>query len=352
MDRSRYFDHAATTPVDPMVLEAMLPFLGEECGNAHSIHQWGLRARNAVERARESVALLLGVDDPGEIVFTSGATESNNTVLASFGSIAISPFEHSSVREPALARGAELLPNDGWTLAPGPDVDLVSVMAVNNETGAILEMPATSRSRRHCDATQAIGKVAFDAAEFDFVSCSAHKFYGPKGVGVLTARGGEAFEPLLRGGGHENGLRAGTLNVPGIVGMGAAAGLASARWEEDHSQAALHREALLTEIASIPDHRLLSPQASSPFIVGIAFDGVLGEALVIELDRLGFAISSGSACSSGSTEPSTVLMALGLPESWIRGAIRVSFGRENTPEAVGALAKNLAKAVLALRTLG
>jgi|GEM_PF-4343971 len=244
MDRSRYFDHAATTPVDAFVREAMMPFLGDDCGNAHSLHQWGLRAREAVEGARQAVARLLGAEDPSEVVFTSGATESNNTVLAAFDSVAVSPFEHSSVREPALSRGAWIMSNEGWTLSPPSPVELVSVMTVNNETGALLTMPECPGAMRHTDATQAVGKLAFDATAYDFVSCSGHKFYGPKGVGALFLRGAEPIEPLLRGGGQEHGVRAGTLNVPGIVGMGMAAELAHERRIHDFDHAVALRGAL------------------------------------------------------------------------------------------------------------
>ena len=242
--------------------------------------------------------------------------------------------------------------NEGWTLSPPSPVELVSVMTVNNETGALLTMPECPGAMRHTDATQAVGKLAFDATAYDFVSCSGHKFYGPKGVGALFLRGAEPIEPLLRGGGQEHGVRAGTLNVPGIVGMGMAAELAHERRIHDFDHAVALRGALFAGIEPVPDCFVFSPEHASPYIVSLAFAGVQGESLVIELDRLGFAISSGAACSSGSTEPSPVLTALGLSEDLVRGAIRISFGRENTLESVESLAKNLAEAVLALRTLG
>jgi cysteine desulfurase len=345
----RYFDNAATSPLDPRVREAMVPWLGARCGNAHSVHEAGRAARAAVERAREQVARLLGAQDPMEVTFTSGATEALNTALASFSRLAISPFEHSAVREPALHRAAEVLANDDYALSsPKHPCDLVAVMAVNNETGAMLEAPRGHRTL--VDATQAAGKTPFRLG--DLAAISAHKFHGPQGVGALFVRGGEWIEPLLRGGEHENGLRAGTLNVAGIVGMGEAARIAHGEAPADRDRALEMREMVLAELDPVTDWWENRGAAQSPFILSLSFAGVEGETLVLELDRLGYAISSGAACSSRSTEPSHVLTALGYPEARIRGAVRISFGRLNTPEGALAVGRALASAVQTVRNIG
>lgn len=337
MDPVRYFDNAATTPAHPKVVEAVTEALRHDYGNAHSIHEAGRSARIAVDRAREQVAALLGADDPQEIVFTSGATEANNWILRVFDRLAVSPFEHSSVREPAGLAGAEVLENDGYDLAPPTSAPrLVSVMGVNNETGAILKPPQTGDAKLHRDLTQSVGKVPFGLEGLDFASFSAHKFGGPKGIGGLYIRGGEAIEPLLLGGGQEHGLRAGTLNVPGIVGFGVAAAIALDEREANTEHVRALRQAFLYELGREEEHGEFSP-----WILSVAFPGLQGETLVVEADLRGFAISSGAACSSESTEPSHVLTALGLPEEEIRGAVRISFGVQNTLDAAIELARTL-----------
>lgn len=346
----RYFDYAATTPVDPRVLEAMLPWLKESWGNANSLHEPGRRARAAVERAREHVAALLGADDPAEIFFTSGATESNNWVLKQYKSIAVSPFEHSSIWEIARARELLVLDNDGWELS-NSDADLTAVMAVNNETGALLSLPKGTRAAL-VDMTQAAGKVPAYAADADFASLSAHKFYGPKGVGALFVRGGGPIEPLICGGEQENGLRGGTMNVAGIVGMGRAAEIAASERESDFAKALGVREAVLDGLDGLADWRTLDRLGmQSPFILALSFWGLEGETLVVEMDHAGFSISSGAACSSRSTEPSHVLSALKIPQEWRRGTVRISFGRFSDPENALDLGKSLKKAALNLRNL-
>lgn len=349
-----YFDHAASTPVDPRVLEAMLPYFCEAHGNAHSLHAAGMRARHAVEDAREEVAALLGAEDPEEIIFTSGATESNNWVLQRFSRLAISPFEHPSVAVTGRAQGAHVLVNDRERLFPPIDpVDLVSVMWVNNETGTILDVPGCAEwgIPVHSDLTQATGKVTFDLSKVCFGSLSAHKFYGPKGVGALYARGGCGFDPLLYGGGQESGARAGTLNVPGIVGMGMAARLAREHQAQDHAHASQLREIVLDSLGTFSDWREVRSPAQSPFILNLCFLGLVGESLVVELDCRGFAVSAASACKSGSGAESQALLALGVEPAWARGALRISFGRCNTKESAHALANHLREAVESLRTL-
>ena len=351
--RARYFDNAATTPIDPRVVEEMLPFLVDGFGNANSIHEPGLRARAAVERARRRVSELLGTEDSDQIVFTSGATESNNWVLAEYAKQggAVSPFEHSSVREAAKHYDYAFLPNEGYDLSVGGvSTGLVSVMSVNNETGALLDAVLHPRANRHADVTQQLGKLKVDLMGIDYASFSAHKFYGPKGVGGLYV-GVPGISPFHLGGEHEGGLRAGTLNVAGIVGMGAAAAIAvdeqvkNLRWVEGL------RALVLSAMEKVPDVQLNSPANSSPYIVNLSFLGVEGESLVVELDRAGFSISSGAACSSKSTEPSEVLTALGVPAEWIRGTVRISFGKYNTEAATTSLAKELRTAVEKLRTM-
>ncbi len=326
----------------------MLPWLREDFGNAHSLHHWGRKAEEAVERAREQVASLFRADDPSQIIFTSGATEANNWALSTAERIAISPFEHSAVREPALARNAEIMANAGWELhQPTTYPDLVAVMAVNNETGAILK-PPPGCGRIHIDAVQALGKIPW-TTECDFASASAHKIYGPKGVGALFARDPYALAPFIRGGDQEHGLRGGTLNVPGIVGFGEAARIALDRQQEDHSLAHELRGIVLEELQNLSDVRTNDASAQSPFILSLSFAGIEGETLVIEMDAESYGISAGAACSSRSTEPSHVLTALGLPEAWLRGTIRISFGRSNTPTSALALARLLRQKVKQLR---
>ncbi|HLK17109.1 MAG TPA: cysteine desulfurase family protein [Fimbriimonadaceae bacterium] len=349
----RYFDNAATTPVDPRVREAMLPFLGEDFGNANSIHAWGRRAADAVETARGQVARALGAEDPSQIVFTSGATEGNNWVLTSFAHGTVSPFEHSSVREAAAFLGFDVLPNEGLRLGtPREAGGFISVMAVNNEIGSRFDFGGVRQSAKvlHSDITQAAAKYAVDLGPLDYATLSAHKFYGPKGVGALYARDAP-LPPMLHGGEHEHGQRSGTLNVPGIVGMGAAAAVAAERREIDAAHAARLGEIVLEEVRRVPHHRVNGGDDRAPHILSISFAGVLGEALVVEVDAAGYGISSGAACSSHSTEPSHVLRALRIPPEWMRGTIRISFGRFNTADAAYGLGAALRKAVTTLRSL-
>ncbi|MGV3616978.1 MAG: cysteine desulfurase family protein [Fimbriimonas sp.] len=353
MDRARYFDNAATTPLDPRVREAMLPYLDADFGNASSIHAFGMSAHAAIERARERVAALIGAEDPSQIVFTSGATESNNWVLRSFPSGAISPFEHSAVREPANFLGYRTLANTELTLLP-PDerVALVSVMSVNNEIGAQWD----AREFRpfadalHSDLTQGVGKLPVDLEGLDYASLSAHKFYGPKGVGALYFAD-TPLPPLLMGGEQEGGLRAGTHNVAAIVGMGIAAEIAAEEWEQDRAEAERLREIVVQTLEPLSDWQINGGPKASPYILSLSFYGIEGETLVIEADRAGYAISSGAACSSRSTEPSHVLTSLGLAPEWRRGTVRISFGRGNNPETSEDLAKSLRLSVEKLRTM-
>lgn len=360
--RARYFDNAATTPVDPRVVEEMLPFLADSFGNANSIHEPGQRAHSAVELARQRVAELVEADYPGQIVFTSGATEANNWILSLGAPLAVSPFEHSSIRETNNYFEGEVLQNDGYSLSdPVAHAICAAVMHVNNETGAIIDLPpgldhpdyegGKSFSLLR-DLTQSVGKVPLPKHQRNyFASMSAHKFYGPKGVGALYSHDASP-ETWMHGGEQEDGLRAGTLNVPGIVGMGVAAAIAAEEGDENRRHVESLRALVLAELSNISDVQLNTPEDSSPYIVSLSFLGVEGETLVIELDRAGFSISSGAACSSRSTEPSHVLTALGLAPELIRGTIRISFGKYNTEAASIKMAKELRDAVEKLRTMG
>lgn len=353
MDRSRYFDNAATTSIDPRVKEEMLPFLSEEFGNANSLHEAGRRAAQAVELARERVASLIQAEDPSQIIFTSGATESNNWIINAFTTGAVSPFEHSAVREPAIAKGFKILRNIGLEVCqPEESVELISVMSVNNEIGSRWDpRPFRSHGKAlHSDITQQVGKIAVNLDGLDFASLSAHKFYGPKGVGALYA---QSFppEPLLRGGEQESGHRSGTLNVTGIVGMGAAAAIAEQSLPEDEAHAAELKHVLLEGLSKEGSWQLLGGSDASPYIVAISFEGVEGESLVIALDNQNFAISAGAACSSRSTEPSHVLTALGLSERERRGTVRISFGRYNSKDSTREIAKSLLHSAEILRTM-
>ena len=307
----------------------MLPWLS--CANPHSLHELGREAMDKVEDCRAACASLLGAEDASQIIFTSGATEANNWIAHLFrDGLAISPFEHSSMREPALHYGAHVLKNDGYSLVASSEALVQCVMMVNNETGAILSPPSDIPT--HCDLTQAIGKVEFDLSDAAFASLSAHKFGGPKGIGLIFARDTFALRPYQYGGEQELGLRAGTLNVAGIVGMTEALAIALDRQQEAHARYETFRSTLLFELEDLgmePDP--IGPH--SPAIVSLSFPGVEGETLVVELDALGFAISSGAACSSRSNDPSHVLVALGYEEARRRGTVRISFGPSNTEES-------------------
>ncbi len=335
--------------------------MGEDFGNPSSIHHWGQKARQAVELARERIAELVDAGDPSEIIFTSGATEANNWVIRSYGRVCIAPFEHSSVLQPGRALSCQVADSIGWKVSCPQDesIRLLSSLLVNNETGAFVDASAwfhQSAAPVHRDLTQAAGKFILHEHAYDLGTFSAHKFHGPKGVGVLHLRGHCHLDPMLLGGGQEGGLRAGTLNVPGIVGLGAAAAIAMEQMEADFDLARECRSILLDEVHRIPDTQVVEGQGQgvvqSPYILSCCFAGLYAEPLVIELDARGFGISSGAACSSQSTEPSHVLRAVGLSDDLIKGAARISFGRFNTLESAQALARLLPKVVDAVRSLG
>ena len=360
MLRRVYLDNNATTPVLPEVLEAMRPYFGEHFGNASSIHHHGQETRAAVERARESVAALLGCR-ASEVVFTSGGTEADN--LAVFGlvnsgdHVITSTIEHHAVLNSCkhlAAKGCEVtyIPVDGRGLvdpadvrrAIRPNTKLITIMLANNETGVVEpvaeigKIAAEADIYFHTDAVQAAGKIAIDVNQIgcDLLTISGHKIHGPQGVGALYVRKGTQLEPMLYGGSHERSRRAGTENVPGIVGLGKAAELARAGLERgDDLKMAAARDRLERELLEIEATGLNGEGAPRvPNTTNIYFDGIEGEALVIALDLKGLAVSTGAACSSGAIEPSHVLTAMGLRPDRAKASIRFSLGKQNTPEDV------------------
>jgi cysteine desulfurase len=352
----RYFDNAATTPIDPLVRAEMEPFLGEAFGNAHSIHAWGSRARSAVERARAQIAKAANAL-PEQILFTASATEANNWILSDYDEGAISRFEHSAVRIPALRKG---FPEIDLSFLPGteePHVSgLLSVIHVNNETGIVLPWDTAGPHETHRDASQSLGKLDMSSVSSAYLTLSSHKAYGPKGAGCLVCFGPPP-KPYILGGEQEYGLRAGTLNVPAIVGFGLAAEIAEERQAEDWVHAKQLRTVFLDELRGLDDWQVNEetwhPEGLTlqvPHILSLSFGGIEGESLVIDADSAGFAISSGAACSSASTEPSHVLKALGVPNDRIRGSVRISFGRYTPVDSTVALARVLSRSVKSLRS--
>jgi cysteine desulfurase len=372
-----YLDHNATTRIDERVLEAMLPFLRDEYGNASSRHELGTRARKAVNCAREQVAALVNVQ-PAQVIFVSGGTEANNLFIRGAAAylkpsqVAISAIEHPCVMKPAQDLGRQ-----GWRVrklavdAQGrvdlADVDaalavetgLVSVMTANNETGVIQPVAEVAAKARdagawmHTDAVQALGKIPvdFEALGVHAMTLSGHKLYGPKGAGALVVDKRLQLKPIIHGGGHEGGYRSGTENVPAIVGFGAACELAASRFDRTAQDAQRLRERL--------DEGLLAQGAMVfgrdaprlPNTSYFAFENIDGETLVIELDKAGFAVASGAACSSTSTEPSATLLAMGVAPDLARGAVRASVGVENTEEDVNEFLAALSSLVSRLRRL-
>jgi cysteine desulfurase len=376
-----YLDYNATTPVDLAVLDAMLPYFAETFGNASSIHSPGQRARSAVDAARSSVAALLGAK-PSEIVFTSGGTESDN--LALFGVIAASQelrkhiittaIEHHAVLNAAQAleklgvavtyvsvgRDGVVDPED-IRRALKPETILVSVMHANNELGTIQpveeigRIAAAAKVLFHCDAVQTAGKMPLDVNRLgvDLLSISAHKFYGPKGVGALYMRSGTPLEPQFHGGHHERDRRPGTENVPGIVGLGKAAELARKNIMTDCARITSLRNRLEAALlASCADARVNGNCAQRVSNTSnISFHAAGGEALVIALDLQGIACSTGAACSSGAVGPSHVLMAIGLSPDEARSSLRFSLGRTTTGEEIDQVIALIPQAVERLRAL-
>ncbi|MCL6623349.1 MAG: cysteine desulfurase [Fimbriimonadales bacterium] len=367
---SLYFDNAASTRVDPRVLEAMLPYFCEHYANPSALHTMAQVTRSAVEQAREQLAELLGVDDPSEIIFTASATEANNTVIRSFsGRILVSAIEHASVLYPALSHSrTELIPvdpqgkvdEDAYLKLLSGGAELVSIIAVNNEIGTIQDIYRLGQMAKdagayfHSDLTQAVGKIPIrlEDSPLDYASLSAHKIHGPKGVGALWVRTGAPLSPLLVGGKHEQKRRASTLNVPGIVGLGRAAELLREEGEADVARMRDFRNRIISEVlARVPDSRLNGSMDGAPHIISLSFYRTEGETILINLDAQGICCTAGAACSSGERKYSHVLEAIGLPEEWLRGTIRVSLGRFNTSEGVDRLIEAIVDSVAKVREL-
>ena len=376
-----YLDHNATTPVDPQVLDAMLPYFSAEFGNAASIHTVGQRARAAVENAREQVAALLNAR-PQEIVFTSGGTESDNHAI--FGIVRNAPgaTKHiitTSIEHEAVLNTCQALEKDGVSVsylpvgangvvdpealrdAIRPQTCLITVMHANNELGAVQPLEQIGKIAAqndiyfHTDAVQSIGKIPVDVERLgvDLLALSAQKFYGPKGVGALYIRGGTRLKQLLYGGHHQRGFRPGTENVPGIVGLGKAAELARNSVAQDAARISALRDALEQGLAGRVPHARINAAAAqrTPNTANITFPGIEGEALIIALDMKGIACSTGAACSSGAVEPSHVLTAIGLPADEARASIRFSLGRHTTQAEIDYALEAVPAAIAQLREL-
>jgi cysteine desulfurase len=372
-----YLDHNATTPVDPRVLDAMLPFLREEYGNPSSLHRFGQRARRAVEDARAQVAALVGAE-PAEIVFTGGGSESDNAALRGVAAKGRPPrigIVCSSIEHHAVLNTARALRDEGRPLvtarvgeAGALDLDdlagaidattaLVAVMLANNETGVLQPVAEAARVAHaagalfHCDAVQAAGKVAVDvrALDVDLLALSAHKLYGPKGVGALYVRRGTRMAPFLRGGGQERQRRAGTENVAGIVGFGVAADLAREDLDAEAARLAALRDRLEARLLAIPGTRRNGEGPRVPNTANVSFDGLDAEALLIALDLEGVAASTGAACAAGGIEPSHVLSAMGFPAERVQSSLRLSLGRPTTVADVDRAAEVVAAVVRRMR---
>lgn len=339
-----YFDNAATTRVDPHVVEAMLPYFTSDFGNSESLHGLGLRVHAVIENCQQTLAGLLGAEDPSQIIFVSGATEANNLVLSQVqGHLTTSAFEHSSIRVPAQQLGTTVLQNPP---SPNDGIAFLSWIATNNETGWMwpINTIAQSATRFHSDFTQSCFKYPHTLEGVEFASASAHKFHGPKGIGFLYARDG-MVQPLIKGGGQQEGRRSGTLPVPLIVGMTEAAKIAVDTAESFREKSKANRDIVKEQIAQMSDARVNESALQAPHILSISFLGVEAESILVDLDASGISVGTGSACSSKSHEPNVVLEAMGIPLDWQRGTVRISFSKENPPEAAALLAKKLREAV-------
>ena len=365
-----YLDHNATTPLHPAVLEAMQPYMGAMCGNASSLHRFGRLHKDAIAHAREQLAALLDAR-PDQVIFTSGGTEANNLLLKGFAArspgsrIALSAIEHMSMLEPAEAlqtTGTKIdlidcddhgcVTVDRFKKALRPDTRLASVMAANNETGAIQDITGLAAVARehgvfmHSDASQAAGKIDISFADSGVhaMTVSAHKFNGPLGAGALILDSALPLSAILHGGTQEKHLRAGTENVPAIVGFGHAAELAKTELDARRRHTRSLRDAFEARLGQFNKVHIFAEHTERlPNTVQFGVAGFDGETLLMQLDRKAIAVSSGSACTSGKTEPSHVLKAMRMDNEYALGAVRVSFGAGNTLDDVDALIKALAE---------
>jgi len=378
--RPIYLDNNATTRTDPSVVAAMLPFFSEQFGNASSVHAFGSGVAQAVRQARRSVQGLIGAAFDHEIVFTSGGSESDNAAVLSAlavqegrDEIVTTAVEHPAVLsllEDLAQRGTKshLVPVDrrgrldieAYRRALGPRTAVASVMWANNETGTIFPVEFLAKMARsagalfHTDAVQAVGRIPIDlkATEIDMLSLSGHKLHGPKGIGALYVRKGTKFKPLIQGGPQERRRRAGTENVPGIVGLGKAAELAGTQLEQERTGVAALRDRVEQGILQFGHCMVLGDVKSRlPNTSNIAFEHIEGEAIIHHLNRAGIAASLGSACASGSMEPSHVLRAMNVPSQALRGAIRFSLSRETTADEIDRVLQVLPDILSKLRAL-
>ena len=377
-----YLDNNATTRTDPAVVSAMLPFFSEHFGNASSTHAFGEKVGEALKGARKQLQALLGTAHDHEIIFTSGGTESDNAAILSAlesqegrDEIVTTKVEHPAilalVAHLEKTRGIKVhligvdrqgrLDLDAYAAALGPRTALASVMWANNETGTLFPVNDLAKLAHaagalfHTDAVQAVGKVPMDlkATEIDMLSLSGHKLHGPKGIGALYVRKGVKFKPLIRGGHQERGRRGGTENVPGIIGLGAAASLALQHLEDEGTRVKSLRDRLEQGVLQQVPHTLRNGDGDNrlPNTANIAFEYLDGEAVLLHLNRAGVATSTGSACTSGSTEPSHVLRAMDLPPTALHGAIRFSLSRENSAADVDRVLEVLPDIVTRLRDM-
>ena len=376
-----YLDHAATTPLDPAVLEAMLPYLGQYFGNPSSIHSFGREAKKALEDAREIIAGHFGVS-PAEVIFTSGGSEADNLAIKGIAFQNRSKGNHiitSSIEHHAVLDTCKFLENNGFRVTYLPvdeyglvslkdvekaitkDTILITIMHANNEVGTIEpieEIGLLARERNiifHTDAVQTVGTLPVNCKDrpIDMLSLSAHKFYGPKGVGALICRKGIKLQQLVHGGAQERNRRAGTENVAGIIGMAKALSLAAANMSSHNEHLKALRDYLIKGVMSRIEFVRLNghPTKRLPGNCNFSFEYIEGESVLLNLDLKGIAASSGSACTSGSLEPSHVLLAMGLPPETAHGSLRITFGRHNTMEHVDYVLQVLPGIVAKLREM-
>ncbi len=376
-----YLDHAASTPLAPEVLEAMMPFLTEHYGNPTSLHQAGRASRRAIDTARAEVAELIGAE-PFQIVFTGGGTAANNLAIKGVAESRKSHGRHiitSTIEHPAILNACRWLETQGFEVSY-IDVDqyaqldpediknvlrddtiLVSLMLGNNEVGTLQPLADIGQILKdhpayfHTDAVQAIGHLPIDVDELgvDLLSLTGHKFYGPKGVGALFVREGIELDPILHGGGQERNLRSGTENIAGIVGLGAAAKLGRETMSETQSRITTLRDRLISETLSQIEgsHLLGHPTERLPGSVSLAFEDLMGESLLLKLDMEGICVSTGSACSSGHMDPSHVLVAMGLSNELGNGSVRITLGRSTTDQDIDRVLDILPDAVDQVRKM-
>jgi cysteine desulfurase NifS len=376
-----YMDHSATSPVDPEVLEAMLPYFKESFGNASTLYSLGREARTAMETARKQVASLIGARAE-EVYFTSGGTESDNLAIKGTLSRLNGKGNHiitSAIEHPAVEETCKYLEKIGYTVTYLPvgedgivkledlkesirkDTILITIMHANNEIGTIQpikEIGALAREKGilfHTDAVQSVGKIPVNVEDMnvDLLSISAHKLYGPKGVGALYIRKGVRIDPLFHGGGHEKGMRPGTENIPGIVGLGKACQLAEENLDKNMEYVASLRDQLIKGVLGSIEQSYLNghPTKRLPNNANFRFSSIEGESLILQLDFNGINASTGSACSSNKLEPSHVLMAIGLEEVDAHGSLRISLGKENTHEDVDSSIVAIKEVVEKLRSM-